>query len=175
MNSEQEQYEAYKTLAEAVGPDGAIVRLFDVGGEIANDTGERERNPALGLRAVRFGLRHKDVMRAQVRAILRAATAGRLSLVIPMIADLADVKAAKTLIGEEVENLRANGDSFAEVPIGAMIEVPSAVLTAEIWSSTRSRSIVATIKWPDGFARCTRLCSTASNARSQRAPAPEFR
>jgi phosphoenolpyruvate-protein phosphotransferase len=131
MNSEQEQYEAYKTLAEAVGPDGAIVRLFDVGGEITNDTGERERNPALGLRAVRFGLRHKDVMRAQVRAILRAATAGRLSLVIPMIADLADVKAAKTLIGEEVENLRANGDSFAEVPIGAMIEVPSAVLTAE--------------------------------------------
>src|ERR1044072_8606148 len=112
MNSEQEQYEAYAALAEAAGTDGAVVRLFDVGGEIGNDAGERERNPALGLRAVRFGLRNKDVMRTQVRAVLRAATAGRLSLVIPMVADLADVLAAKKLIKEEVENLRARGDSF---------------------------------------------------------------
>lgn len=131
MNSEQEQYEAYKILAEAAGEDGAIVRLFDVGGELANDMSERERNPALGLRAVRFGLANKDVMRTQVRAILRAATAGRLSLVIPMVADLADVKAAKKVIAEEVESLRVGGESFAEVPVGAMIEVPSAVLTAD--------------------------------------------
>ena len=131
IHSEQEQYEAYKTLAEAAGPDGAVVRLFDVGGEIGNDAGERERNPALGLRAVRFGLRNKDVMRTQVRAVLRAATAGRLSLVIPMVVDVADVQAAKKLIREEVESLRSRGESFVEVPIGAMIEVPSAVLTAE--------------------------------------------
>ena len=131
MNSEQEQYEAYKALAEAAGPDGAIVRLFDVGGEIANDAGQHERNPALGLRAVRFGLRNKQIMRTQVRAILRAAPAGRLSLVIPMVSDLADVKAAKKLIAEEVESLKTHGESFAQVPIGAMIEVPAAVLTAE--------------------------------------------
>jgi phosphotransferase system enzyme I (PtsI) len=131
MNSEQEQYQAYKTLAEAAGNDGAIVRLFDVGGEIGNDAAERERNPALGLRAVRFALRFKDVMRTQVRAVLRAAVAGRLSLVIPMIADLSDVQAAKKVIAEELEGLRARGEPFAEVPIGAMIEVPSAVLTAE--------------------------------------------
>ena len=131
MNSEQEQYETYKALAEAAGSDGAIVRLFDVGGEIGNDTSQHERNPALGLRAVRFGLRNKDIMRTQVRAILRAAAAGTLSLVIPMVADLADVKAAKKLIAEEVESLRTRGELFAEVPIGAMIEVPSAVLTAE--------------------------------------------
>lgn len=131
MNSEEDQYEAYKALAEAAGNDGAIVRLFDVGGELGNDTGQHERNPALGLRAVRFALRNKHVMRTQVRAILRAAAVGRLSLVIPMVADLADVKAAKKLIAEEVEVLRTRGDSFAEVPIGAMIEVPSAVLTAE--------------------------------------------
>lgn len=131
MNSEQEQYEAYIALAEAAGDDGAIVRLFDVGGEIGNDTGEHERNPALGLRAVRFALRNKQVMRTQVRAILKAAANGKLSLVIPMVADLADVRAAKKLIAEEVENLKTRGESFAEVPIGAMIEVPSAVLTAE--------------------------------------------
>lgn len=131
MNSEQEQYEAYKALAEAAGKDGAIVRLFDVGGEIGNDTGEHERNPALGLRAVRFGLRNKQVMRTQVRAILKAAATGKLSLVIPMVADLADVKAAKKLIAEEIEKLKQHGEAFAEVPTGAMIEVPSAVLTAE--------------------------------------------
>ncbi|HKS08241.1 MAG TPA: phosphoenolpyruvate--protein phosphotransferase [Pyrinomonadaceae bacterium] len=131
MNSEEEQYEAYKALAEAAGSDGAIVRLFDVGGELGNDTGQHERNPALGLRAVRFGLRNKDVMRTQVRAVLRAAAAGTLSLVIPMVADLADIKAAKKLITEEVDVLKTRGDSFAEVPVGAMIEVPSAVLTAE--------------------------------------------
>jgi phosphotransferase system enzyme I (PtsI) len=131
MNSEQEQYEAYKALAEAAGNDGAIVRLFDVGGEIGNDTSQHERNPALGLRAVRFALRHKEVMRTQVRAILRAAAGGKLSLVVPMVADLADVKAARKVIAEELESLRTRGDSFAEVPIGAMIEVPSAVLTAE--------------------------------------------
>jgi phosphotransferase system enzyme I (PtsI) len=131
MNSEQEQYEAYTALAEAAGSDGAIVRLFDVGGELGNDTGQHERNPALGLRAVRFALRNKHVMRTQVSAILRAAANGRLSLVIPMVADLADVRAAKKLIAEEAQSLKTRGESFAEVPIGAMIEVPSAVLTAE--------------------------------------------
>jgi phosphoenolpyruvate-protein phosphotransferase (PTS system enzyme I) len=131
MNSEHEQYDAYKALAEAAGSDGAIVRLFDVGGELGNETGQHERNPALGLRAVRFALRNKQVMRTQVSAILRAAAVGRLSLVIPMIADLADVRAAKKLIAEEAEALRERGEAFAEVPTGAMIEVPSAVLTAE--------------------------------------------
>ena len=131
MNSEQDQYEAYRALAEAAGTDGAIVRLFDVGGETGHDTGEAERNPALGLRAVRFGLRNKDVMRTQIRAVLRAAATGRLSLVVPMVADVADVKAAKRVIAEELEKLSANGELFSAVPIGAMIEVPSAVLTAE--------------------------------------------
>jgi phosphotransferase system enzyme I (PtsI) len=131
INSEQDQYETYRALAEAAGSDGAIVRLFDVGGEIGNDPVERERNPALGLRAVRFGLKNKHVMRTQVRAILRAAAAGRLSLVVPMVADVADLRAAKSLIAEEAEALRSRGESFAQAPIGAMIEVPAAVLTAE--------------------------------------------
>jgi len=131
MSSEQDQYEAYKSLAEAAGEYGAIVRLFDVGGEFGSDVKERERNPALGLRAVRFNLRNKQIMRTQVRAILRAAAAGQLSLVIPMIGDVADVRLAKRLIDEEVERLGAEKATFAEVKIGAMIEVPSAVLTAE--------------------------------------------
>jgi len=131
MGSETEQYEAYRLLAEAAGEYGAIVRLFDVGGEFGPDLKERERNPALGLRAVRFNLQHKEIMRTQVRAILRAAAAGRLSLVIPMVADVADVRAARKVIDEETTRLRAANATFSEVQVGAMIEIPSAVLTAE--------------------------------------------
>ena len=131
MSSEDEQYEVYKALVEAAGEYGAIVRLFDVGGEFGPDLKERERNPALGLRAVRFNLRHKQIMRTQVRAILRAAAAGPLSLVIPMVADVSDVRLAKRVIEEEIERLASESAAFATVKIGAMIEVPSAVLTAE--------------------------------------------
>jgi phosphoenolpyruvate-protein phosphotransferase (PTS system enzyme I) len=105
--------------------------LFDVGGEIGSELKERERNPALGLRAIRFNLRNQQVMRTQVRAILRAAAGGTLSLVIPMVADVADVRLAQKVIAEELESLAAAGTPAAKVPIGAMIEVPAAVLTAE--------------------------------------------
>ncbi|HEX7774653.1 MAG TPA: aldolase/citrate lyase family protein, partial [Pyrinomonadaceae bacterium] len=131
MTSDVEQYETYKLLAEAAGEYGAIVRLFDVGGEVGPDVKERERNPALGLRAVRFNLRHQEIMRTQVRAILRAAASGRLSLVIPMVADVADVRRAKRVIDEELERLKAENVPCAAVEIGVMIEIPSAVLTAE--------------------------------------------
>jgi phosphoenolpyruvate-protein phosphotransferase len=131
MSSEDEQTAVYKSLVEAAGEYGAIVRLFDVGGEFGPDLKERERNPALGLRAVRFNLRHKQIMRTQVRAILRAAAVGPLGLVIPMVADVADVRLAKRVIEEETERLTNENVPFAKVQIGAMIEVPSAVLTAE--------------------------------------------
>ena len=131
MSSEEQQYEVYKSLAEAAGEYGAIVRLFDLGGELGSDLKERERNPALGLRAVRFGLRNKEIMRTQVRAILRAAAAGRLSLLLPMVADVGDVRLAKQVIDEELERLASEQKVFSEVRIGAMIEVPSAMLTAE--------------------------------------------
>jgi phosphoenolpyruvate-protein phosphotransferase (PTS system enzyme I) len=131
MHSEEQQYEAYKALGEAAGSDGAIVRLFDVGGEVGGEIKERERNPALGLRAVRFNLRNQQVMRTQVRAILRAAADGNLSLVIPMVSDVADVRSARTVIDDELQNLTTAGTPCAKVLIGAMIEVPSAVLTAE--------------------------------------------
>jgi len=107
------------------------VRLFDVGGEVASEVKERERNPALGLRAVRFNLRNQQVMRTQVRAILRAADGRSLRLVIPMVADVADVRMSQKIIDEELASLGAAGISAAKVPIGAMIEIPSAVLTAE--------------------------------------------
>jgi len=130
--SEEEQFGSYRALAEASGKDGAIIRLFDLGGETGYELSERpERNPALGLRAIRFGLKHDKVMRAQVRAILRAAKFGNLRLVIPMVIDVGDVKRAKLVIAAEEASLRSEGVDYAAVQIGAMIEIPSAVLTAD--------------------------------------------
>ncbi|HEV8203761.1 MAG TPA: phosphoenolpyruvate--protein phosphotransferase [Pyrinomonadaceae bacterium] len=129
---EDEQYVIYRELISAAGEHGAIVRLFDIGGESDRDPYDPpERNPALGLRAIRFDLRHKEIMSAQVRAILRAAATGPLSLVVPMVADVGDVRMAKRVIEAEKEQLRANGIEFSDVRVGAMIEVPSAVLTAD--------------------------------------------
>jgi phosphotransferase system enzyme I (PtsI) len=132
MPSEDEQYEAYVEVSKLAGEDGATVRLFDLGGDkIGAAFGETERNPALGLRAIRFSLSHEDVLRTQARAVLRAAARGRLDLVLPMIADVMDVRRARLIIDEERARLEGEGSETGPVRIGAMIEVPSAVLTAE--------------------------------------------
>jgi phosphotransferase system enzyme I (PtsI) len=132
MVLEDDQYAAYAEIAKLAGDDGAIVRLFDLGGENAgNLMAEPERNPALGLRAIRFGLFHKEIMRTQVRAILRAAGEGHLDIVLPMVADVGDVRSARAIIEEEKVRLDQQGVRHGEVGIGAMIEVPSAVLTAD--------------------------------------------
>jgi phosphotransferase system enzyme I (PtsI) len=130
--TEEEQVAAYAEVARLAGDDGAIVRLFDLGAEDAPGLpAETERNPALGLRAIRFGLRHQDVMRTQMRAILRAAAEGKLDIVLPMVADVTDVNRAREILSEETANLDREGVVYGEVGIGAMIELPSAVLTAD--------------------------------------------
>jgi len=130
--SEEEQVAAYAEVAKLAGEEGAIVRLFDLGAEDAPGLpSDPERNPALGLRAIRFGLRYETVMRTQVRAILRAAVEGHLDIVLPMVADVADVQQARAIIESEAAKLAAEGLALGKVGIGAMIEVPSAVLTAD--------------------------------------------
>jgi phosphotransferase system enzyme I (PtsI) len=127
--SEEVQYQAYKELAEVAGQDGAIVRLFDLGGRDLLDASER--NPALGLRAIRYDLRNEDMMRTQLRAVLRAAKSGRLDMVLPMVADVGDVKRSRQMLEQERTRLESEGVHPGTVKVGAMIEVPSAVLTAE--------------------------------------------
>lgn len=130
--SEDEQCEAYLKVAKLAGEDGAIVRLFDLGGDkLGGADAETERNPALGLRAIRFGLRHEDVLRTQVRAVLRAAAYGRLDIVLPMVSDVLDVRRARRIIDDERESLGRDGREIGTLKVGAMIEVPSAVLTAD--------------------------------------------
>ncbi|MBV9210088.1 MAG: phosphoenolpyruvate--protein phosphotransferase, partial [Acidobacteria bacterium] len=132
MPDEDEQCEAYKRIVELSRDDGATVRLFDLGGDkLAGGVGEAEHNPALGLRAIRFSLQHQDVLRTQARAIHRAAAHGRLNIVLPMVSDLRDVRRAREIINEERERLEEKGVSVGSVKIGAMIEVPSAVLLAD--------------------------------------------
>jgi phosphoenolpyruvate-protein phosphotransferase (PTS system enzyme I) len=134
MPGEEEQREAYEELARIAGDDGVTVRLFDVGGDkmpSVRADGAEERNPALGLRAIRFCLRHEEVLRTQARAVLRAAARGRIDLVLPMISDVTDVRRARRVLEEEEEGLRRVGRDVGRVRVGVMIEVPSAVLVAE--------------------------------------------
>jgi phosphoenolpyruvate-protein phosphotransferase (PTS system enzyme I) len=132
MPSEDEQRQAYEEIAKLAGEDGATIRLFDLGGDKAVGTySDGERNPALGLRAIRFSLRHEDELRTQVRAILRAAAHGRLSVVLPMISDLTDVRSARRIIEEERSSLAKRGVPTGQIRTGAMIEVPAAVLIAD--------------------------------------------
>ena len=130
--SEQEQRLAYEEVARVAGKEGVIIRLFDLGGEnLREQFQEPEKNPALGLRAIRFGLRNEEVMRTQVRAILVAAANGNLKIVLPMVADVSDVRRAKAIIQEEANSLTKAGRAFGDVSVGAMIEVPSAVFMAD--------------------------------------------
>lgn len=132
VGSEDQQRRAYEEVARVAGDDGVIIRLFDLGGKnMREQFHELGKNPALGLRAIRFGLRNEDFMRTQVRAILRAATSGRLKIVLPMITDISDVQRARKIINEEAAALEKAGLAFKEVSVGAMIEVPSAVLMAD--------------------------------------------
>jgi phosphotransferase system enzyme I (PtsI) len=130
--SEEEQQQAYEDVALLAGDEGVIIRLFDLGGEnIREHFQEPEKNPALGLRAIRFGLRNEEVMRTQVRAILLAAVNAKLKIVLPMVADVSDVRRCKSIIEDEASRLAQAGRAFGTVSVGAMIEVPSAVLMAD--------------------------------------------
>jgi phosphotransferase system enzyme I (PtsI) len=132
MPTEDEQCEAYMEVARLAGEDGATVRLFDLGGDkMGGMSLEIERNPALGLRAIRFSLAHEEVLRSQARAVLRAAASARLDIVLPMISDVTDVRRARRIIEEERERLKEEGSETGYVKIGAMIEVPSAVWVAD--------------------------------------------
>lgn len=131
MPSEDEQCAAYIEVAKLAGEDGAMVRLFDLGGDkLGGPLSETERNPALGLRAIRYGLRYEKILRTQSAAILRAAAKGRLDIVLPMISDVVEIRRARQIIDEERTRLVSEEKETGAVRIGAMIEVPSAVLTA---------------------------------------------
>ena len=133
LPTEDEQFEVYKLLAETSGDDGAVIRTFDLGGDKLHLDGfSPERNPALGLRAIRLSFKVEHVFRTQLRAILRAAAHGKLKVVLPLISDLDELRFAKQFIAQVARELKKEKITHAEdLEIGVMIEVPAAVLMAE--------------------------------------------
>jgi len=135
LPSEEEQFEAYKTVLEGVKPEPVIIRTMDLGGDkfITNLDIPFEFNPFLGWRAIRFCLERRDIFEVQLRAILRAGAYGNLKLMYPMISCVEEVIKANSILADVKEDLRKEGVPYAEdFEIGAMIEVPSAALTVDI-------------------------------------------
>ena len=132
--SEEEQYAAYRQLAEQLHPAPVIIRTLDLGGDkmpMHRDASD-ERNPFLGWRAIRICLQERDLFRAQLRAVLRAAVVGNIKLMYPMISGLEELEQANDRVEECKAELAAEGVAFrADLEIGVMVEIPSAVLIAE--------------------------------------------
>ncbi len=135
--TEEEHFDAYRAVLEAIGDRPVIVRTVDLGGDKISALdrmrrGERELNPALGLRALRFCLKHRDVFRVQVRALLRASVYGKLRIMLPMVSGVGELREAKAFITSVRVELGREGIPVAdEVPVGIMIETPSAATVAD--------------------------------------------
>jgi phosphotransferase system enzyme I (PtsI) len=134
LPSEEEQYATYRSVAEAIVPQSVIIRTLDLGGDkfLSHSHLPVEINPFLGCRAIRFCLDRPDIFKAQLRAILRAATTGNVRIMFPMISGLSELRQAKEIMESCKAELRSEGVPFKEdIELGIMIEVPSAVLVAD--------------------------------------------
>jgi phosphoenolpyruvate-protein phosphotransferase (PTS system enzyme I) len=129
LPSEEEQFEAYRSVVEAMQGRPVTIRTLDIGADKAITTQVAGPNPALGLRAIRFCLAEPQIFLTQLRALLRASHYGKLRLLIPMIAHMHEIEQTLELIAEAKRGLAAQGLPFDdEVPLGGMIEVPGAAL-----------------------------------------------
>lgn len=137
MPTEEDQYESYRRLVQALAPAPVTIRTLDLGGDkpIASQAHlfPKEDNPFLGYRAIRFCLDHPLVFKAQLRAILRASAHGTVFLMYPMISGRDEMRRANAVLEECKAELRAEGRAFDEkLRVGSMIEIPSAAMTADL-------------------------------------------
>ncbi len=131
--TEEEQFQAYKAVAEAVGAQAVIVRTMDIGGDkdLPYMNLPKEENPFLGWRAIRICLDRKEILHAQLRAILRASVFGKLRIMFPMIISVEEVRALKAELELLKSQLRAEGKAFDEsIEVGVMVETPAAAAIA---------------------------------------------
>ncbi|MFH1691431.1 MAG: phosphoenolpyruvate--protein phosphotransferase [Candidatus Omnitrophota bacterium] len=132
---EEEQYEAYKNLALSFDKKPVIVRTLDLGGDkfISQFNLPKEMSPFMGWRAIRFCLARPDVFKTQLRAILRAAVHGNLKVMFPMITGIEELRQAKIILEEAKNELKNSGVEYRpDLPVGVMVEVPSAALTSDV-------------------------------------------
>lgn len=133
--TEEEQFEAYKHVLETLGGKPVIIRTLDAGGDkhIPYLNIDEEMNPFLGYRAIRICLDDQELFKTQLRAIFRASVYGKAKIMFPMIARVEEVRRAKAIVESVKDTLRTEGIPFDEtVPVGIMIEVPSAAVMADI-------------------------------------------
>ena len=131
--TEEEQFQAYKTVAEVMAGKKVIIRTLDIGADKQIDYFglDREDNPALGYRAVRICLNRPEIFKTQLRALLRASMFGNISIMVPMIASVWEVKKVKEIMEEVKTELSTEGLPYKEVEFGVMIETPAAVMIAD--------------------------------------------
>lgn len=135
--TEQEQFLAYRAVAQAIAPQPVVIRTLDLGGdkpmEGNPDLFPKENNPFMGFRAIRFCLENLEIFKDQLRAILRASACGNVRIMYPMISGSGEMVRANAVLTECMAELKSRDIAFdAKLQVGAMIEIPSAAMTADI-------------------------------------------
>jgi phosphotransferase system enzyme I (PtsI) len=130
--SEQEQIEEYVHIANHTYPNPVIIRTFDIGGDKLLPSSLKESNPFLGWRGIRICLDRVQIFKEQLRALLLSSTKGNIKIMLPMISSLDEVKKSKEILNEVKQDLDSRGlDYDRNIPLGIMIEVPSACMLAD--------------------------------------------
>ena len=137
LPTEEEHYETYRSVAQKMLPNSVIIRTMDIGGDKLAHLGlegfVEEKNPFMGLRAIRFCLKFPQIFKTQLRGILRASADGQIKILFPMISCLSELRAANKILAEVKEELRREGKPFDEkIEVGSMIEVPSAAIISDL-------------------------------------------
>ncbi|NHM94690.1 phosphoenolpyruvate--protein phosphotransferase [Staphylococcus aureus] len=137
MPTEEEQFEAYKEVLEAMNGKRVVVRTLDIGGdkELSYLNLPEEMNPFLGYRAIRLCLAQQDIFRPQLRALLRVSVYGKLNIMFPMVATINEFREAKAILLEEKENLKNEGHDISDdIELGIMVEIPATAALADVFA-----------------------------------------
>ena len=135
LPTEEEQYEAYRKVAQTMHPHSVIIRTLDLGGDKFASTLDipHEINPYMGWRAIRFCLTRKDIFRTQLRAILRASAHGDVKIMYPFVSNISEVRICRELLNEAMTELNKENVPFDKnLKVGIMIEIPSAALASDV-------------------------------------------
>ncbi len=132
--TENEQFQAYKAVAENMAGKKVVIRTLDIGADKQVDYFglDKEDNPAMGYRAIRICLKQQDIFKTQLRALLRASAFGNISIMFPMIISVNEVRQIKAIVAEVKEELISQGITVGDVELGIMIETPAAVMISDL-------------------------------------------
>ena len=136
LPTEDDHFEVYKGLVEKIPDKEIVIRTLDVGGDkFLKNYNELELNPAMGLRAIRFCLKERDIFKSQLKGILRAAVFGNIKLLIPMVSGIKEIFTIKTIIAECKKELEKENKKFKnDIELGVMVEIPSIAVISDIFA-----------------------------------------